>query len=120
MTNRCETRLWRIAKTWPINCWPFSSTFVGLKITAKDSPGSGPPPYLQPCEGLTSSYAFQVLLIFVGEGSAGKSVFLALLRKLLGAAFRDVGKEIQVKSKGQRAAQPLEAGENFTRTSSLS
>ncbi|GAQ92893.1 hypothetical protein KFL_011850010 [Klebsormidium nitens] len=65
--------------------------------------------------GLTGHTSNQVLPIFVGEGSAGKSVFLALLRKLLGAAFRDVGKEILVNSKGQRAAHkgaasPLEAG----------
>ncbi|GAQ92399.1 hypothetical protein KFL_010060030 [Klebsormidium nitens] len=65
--------------------------------------------------GLTGHTSNQVLPIFVGEGSAGKSLLLALLRKLLGAAFKDVGKEILVSSKGQRAAHkgaasPLEAG----------
>jgi hypothetical protein len=60
---------------------------------------------------------FQVLAIFVGEGSAGKSLLLALLRKLLGPAYRDVRKEIVVNAKGQRAANkgaasPLEAGKD--------
>jgi hypothetical protein len=56
-----------------------------------------------------------VLAIFVGEGSAGKSLLLALLRKLLGSAYKDVRKEILVNAKGQRAvnkgaASPMEAG----------
>ena len=56
-----------------------------------------------------------MLGIFVGEGSAGKSLLLALLRKLLGPAYKDVRKEIVSNAKGQRAAakgaaSPLEAG----------
>ncbi|GAQ92901.1 hypothetical protein KFL_011920010 [Klebsormidium nitens] len=49
------------------------------------------------------------------QGSAGKSLLLDLLRKLLGPSYRDVRKEILVNAKGQRAAHkgaasPLEAG----------
>lgn len=72
--------------------------------------------------GLTSSNPLllsQVLAIFVGVGSAGKSVLLALLRRLLGSSYKDVRKEILVNAKGQRvadkgAASPLEAGEKVT------
>ncbi|GAQ92762.1 hypothetical protein KFL_011260020 [Klebsormidium nitens] len=65
--------------------------------------------------GLTGHTSNQVLAIFVGEGSAGKSLLLSLLRKLLGPSYRDVRKEIVVNAKGQRAANkgaasPLEAG----------
>jgi hypothetical protein len=62
----------------------------------------------------------QVLGIFIGEGSAGKSVLMALLRLLLGKFYKDMNKDIVVSARGQRAAakgaaSPLEAGEEIIR-----
>jgi hypothetical protein len=53
--------------------------------------------------------------ILYGNGSAGKSVLMALLRLLLGRFYKDMNKDIVVCARGQRAAakgaaSPLEAG----------
>jgi hypothetical protein len=52
--------------------------------------------------------------ILYGDGSAGKSVLMALLRLLLGRFYKDMNKDIVVSARGQRAAakgatSPLEA-----------
>jgi hypothetical protein len=39
-----------------------------------------------------------------GQGSAGKSVLMALLRLLLGRFYKDMNKDIIVSARGQRAA----------------
>ncbi|GAQ92973.1 hypothetical protein KFL_012300020 [Klebsormidium nitens] len=65
--------------------------------------------------GLTGHTSSQVLGILYGEGSAGKSVLMALLRLLLGRFYKDMSKDIVVSARGQRAAakgaaSPMEAG----------
>jgi hypothetical protein len=66
----------------------------------------------------THSTNLQVLGILYGEGSAGKSALMALLRLLLGRFYKDMNKDIIVSARGQRAAakgaaSPLEAGEGL-------
>jgi hypothetical protein len=66
----------------------------------------------------THSTNLQVLGILYGEGSAGKSVLMALLRLLLGRFYKDMNKDIIMSAQGQRAAakgasSPLEAGEEL-------
>jgi hypothetical protein len=69
--------------------------------------------------GITGYTSNQIMLMMVGEGSAGKSLLLALIRKLLGPFYRDVSRDMIVNIKGQRpaskgAANPMEAGERTT------
>jgi hypothetical protein len=65
--------------------------------------------------GITGHINCQIMVMMVGAGSAGKSLLLSLLRKLLGPFYKDVSKDMLVNSKGQRppsrgAASPQEAG----------
>lgn len=55
----------------------------------------------------------------IGEGGAGKSLLLAMLKRVIGPFYKDVSKDMLVTSKGQRplgkgAANPAEAGEQLT------
>lgn len=66
--------------------------------------------------GITGHISNQVMLTMIGEGGAGKSLLLALLKQVIGPFYKDVSKDMLVTSKGQRplgkgAANPDEAGE---------
>jgi hypothetical protein len=57
----------------------------------------------------------QVFVILVGEGSAGKSLLLKLVRLVLGPYYKDVSRDMLVTVKGQKppskgAASPQDAG----------
>jgi hypothetical protein len=80
--------------------------------------------YLQRILGysITGHISNQVMLIMIGEGGAGKSLLLALLKRVMGPFYKDVSKNMLVTSKGQRplgkgAANPDEAGEQATQDS---
>ncbi|GAQ86268.1 hypothetical protein KFL_002790160 [Klebsormidium nitens] len=65
--------------------------------------------------GFTGHISNQVMLTMIGEGGAGKSLLLALLKRVIGPFYKDVSKDMLVTSKGQRplgkgAANPAEAG----------
>ncbi|GAQ92791.1 hypothetical protein KFL_011390020, partial [Klebsormidium nitens] len=65
--------------------------------------------------GITGHTSNQVMLTMIGEGGAGKSLLLALLKRVIGPFYKDVSKDMLVTSKGQRplgkgAANPAEAG----------
>ncbi|GAQ86625.1 hypothetical protein KFL_003010010 [Klebsormidium nitens] len=65
--------------------------------------------------GITGHISNQVMLIMIGEGGAGKSLLLTLLKRLIGPFYKDVSKDMLVTSKGQRppskgSASPDEAG----------
>ncbi|GAQ91327.1 hypothetical protein KFL_007660010, partial [Klebsormidium nitens] len=70
--------------------------------------------------GITGHTSNQVMLIMIGEGSAGKSLLLGLVKHLLGQFYKDVSKDMLLTSKGQRplgkgAANPDEARLRDTR-----
>jgi hypothetical protein len=66
--------------------------------------------------GITGHISNQVMLTMIDEGGAGKSLLLALLKRVIGPVYKDVSKDMLVTSKGQRplgkgAANSDEAGE---------
>lgn len=54
--------------------------------------------YLQCILGydITGHISNQVMLTMIGEGGAGKSLLLTLLKRLIGSFYKDVSKDIHV------------------------
>jgi ABC-type enterochelin transport system ATPase subunit len=82
--------------------------------------------YLQRILGysITGHILNQVMQIMIGEGGAGKSLLLALLKRVMGPFYKDVSKDMLVTSKRQRplgkgAANPDEAGEQANKDLSV-